>query len=403
MQISFERFDKDWILPVEGTLGNKAYNLFANREAIAAAGFRRPEAVAVPWEYLKAVPNPTHFVLSVIDQWLPDWRRVYARSNAPDEDADRRIPGLYSTEHIWHKDRAYVGTLVEKVLDSYRTVVARRSRKMRGVPESGMGLLLERAVSDTEADYAGSYTECGGLQKLLFAWPDQMHRAMTFPPKKSYRVINGRIEAGHTSEEGEIARRLNDLAARLPRIDGKGWEIEFLVHKREMYAAQLTPVIKHPQVIVPDGVQSIYEVSKVVGTGDYVLNGILWNPLSDMARTTDLPAFEKFDAEHKDYAVLTQEIAIADIERTHGQLFMFLLNARAFLIIDKKPFSSPLAAHVEQYLRNTGVALEIGNHLDLPLEPAYSPTKLRVIADEASGKAVVLLNEPLRPFERIRF
>lgn len=399
MQIGFKRFDKDWILPIDGTLGNKAQNLFANREAIAAAGFRRPEAVVVPWEYLRQVFKPEQFVLSITDEWLPGWSRVYVRSNAPDEDADRRIPGLYSTEHIWHKDRAYVGTLVERVIGSYRTVVARRSRKMRGVPESGMGILLERAVSDTEADYAGSYTECGGSSELLFAWPDQLHKAMTFPPKKSYRVINGRIEADHTSEEGKIAARLTDLAARLPRIEGKGWEIEFVVHKGEIYAAQVTPSIKHHPIVVPQGVQSFFEVGQVVGTGNYSLDGILHMPPFPNER--GIRALEKFDSKQANYAVLTKEVAISSVNRDSSQLFMWLLNAHAFLITNMQGAAHPLVAHTRQYLRNTGVALEVKGSWDVPFGPFYSPTKLRVIADEASEKAVVLLEEPLRPFERL--
>ncbi|MBI3036472.1 hypothetical protein HYY73_01775 [Candidatus Woesearchaeota archaeon] len=399
MRIAFERFDKDWILPVEGTLGNKAQNLFANREAIAAAGFRRPEAVVVPWEYLKAAPDPSSFVLSVIDTWLSGWQRVYVRSNAPDEDTDRRIPGLYSTEHIWNEDRAYAETLVERVLDSYGTVVARRSRKMRGVQESEMGLLLERAVSDANVDYAGSYTEFGDSSKVLFAWPEYMHLTMTRSPMKSYSVTDGRIQADHTPEEGEIARRLDDLVTRLVHIEGKGWEIEFLVHKGEMYAAQVTPVIMHPQLIMPNGVQSVFEVGQVVGTGDYSLDGVLWT--SPFPGEGHIQALEKFDSEHANYAVITEKLAINSTNRAGGQLFMSLLNARAFLITNIWRGSSSLASHVEQYLRNTGVALEIRESLDLPLEPAYSPTKLRVVADESSGKGVVILDGSWQPYEKL--
>lgn len=425
MQLDFKRFDKDWVMPVEGTLGNKAQNLFVNRDAAKAAGFKRPEAVVMPWEYLKAAPNPADFVLSVIDQWLPNWRRVYLRSNAPDEDNGQRIPGLYSTETIWHNDRDYAPELVTRVIESYDTVWARRSRKIRGVPETGMGLLLERAISEKPADCVGTYTQGYGWAKLLFVDPKEGHQAMTKPPLKECFVTNGKIERpcaipeekpatlkegitraefirrAYAMTEERIARQLDDLVVHLPKQEGKGWEIEFLAWLSDSYVAQITPVVSRSPITVPD-LESAFLVKEVVGTGDYTLDGILTLPIGKASRLNE------FDASHKNYTVLTPFMAVSGSDGRRAMTLLSLLNARAFVLM-KTPFGfhEPLAAHVKQYLRNTGVAFSVlypafGIEQE-PEQALYSPTKHRIVADEISGKGVVLLNEPLRPFEALKF
>ncbi|MEK6854023.1 MAG: hypothetical protein AABX60_01690, partial [Nanoarchaeota archaeon] len=108
-----------------------------------------------------------------------------------------------------------------------------------------------------------------------------------------------------------------------------------------------------------------------------------------------------FYSEHANYAVITEKLAINSTYRSGGQLFLSLLNARAFLVANIFTGSASLASHAEQYLRNTGVALEIRESLDLPFEPAYSPTRLRVVADESSGKGVVILDGSWQPYEKL--
>ncbi len=419
MRIGFKRFDEDWVLPVDGTQGNKSRNLFLHRDAARAAGFKRAKAVVVPWEYLKAVQNPAGFVLSTIDEWLPGWKRVFVRSDAPDEDNGQRIPGLYSTETIWHMDRDYAPELISRVIESYDTIWARRSRKMRNVSETGMGLLLERAVNDVNgnlADCVGTYTNCDGLAKILFADPREGHKAMIRPPFKDCLVNNGVIEStevfqeerfdfysgkyvkcGNEIVERIIAQRLSSLVMSLPKQEGRGWEIEFLAWLSDSYVAQITPIVNHPPVKVPD-LESAFDVKEVVGTGDFTLDGILAVPILG---AHDLHGF---DATHSNYTVLTTFTALSVLDGSGARDVLSLLNARAFLIANAlyESHHISLAPHVEQYLRNTGVALWISfPGMEHPNFAAYSPTPHGIVADEASGKAVVLLKEPLRPFEPI--
>lgn len=44
--------DGVWVLPSEGTLGNKAYNLYSNTATILANGFLVPRSLVVPFEYI---------------------------------------------------------------------------------------------------------------------------------------------------------------------------------------------------------------------------------------------------------------------------------------------------------------------------------------------------------------
>src|SRR3972149_2249839 len=118
-----------WILPHEGTMGNKARNLYANTPAILSTGFFVPKSLVVPSEYLSEAKNKPEVVWKTIDGYFPGWRRMVVRSNAPDEDAGNRCPGLYESVDGWHEDADYGKGLIEKVIHSYNKQSAQLRRK----------------------------------------------------------------------------------------------------------------------------------------------------------------------------------------------------------------------------------------------------------------------------------
>jgi len=84
----------NWILPVEGTLGNKAKNLYENREMIDMLDFKMPRSLVIPYEYMR-FEGAFYYMIDWMQEHFPGHKKVVVRSNAPDEDVGYREPGKY--------------------------------------------------------------------------------------------------------------------------------------------------------------------------------------------------------------------------------------------------------------------------------------------------------------------
>lgn len=178
-----------WVLPVSGTLGNKAKNLLENTVVIESRGLRVPKSLVIPHEYVNELESKlTNFLLELADRHFPGWKRLPVRSNAPDEDLNERTPGLYTSENLWHKDRAYAGYILGKVLDSYHSRDAQAYRFRMKLPERGMGLLIQELISQNginfDAKFAGSYSSFGDIGVLTLVNPSNGMDAMNQPPAR---------------------------------------------------------------------------------------------------------------------------------------------------------------------------------------------------------------------------
>src|SRR3989338_4026260 len=130
-----------WILPHEGTMGNKARNLYANTPAILSTGFFVPKSLVV-----------------------------------------------------WHEDADYGKGLIEKVIHSYNKQSAQLLRKALGLPEIGMGLLIQEPVSEDidnfKVTYSGCFSQIGEKSLLTFISDMKIHQldSMKYSPDSLHYV-----------------------------------------------------------------------------------------------------------------------------------------------------------------------------------------------------------------------
>ena len=400
-----------WALPVGGTLGNKSRNLLENRVRILSQGLKIPRSVSVPFEYIQAAELKEQFVLEQTDRYFPNWLSIFVRSDAPDEDSNRRFPGLYESEHIWHRDRKPALCFISNVLGSYNNRPAQIRRGQYGMAEMGMGVLLQEPVTNTPGDFdashTGAFSDIGEFALLNFTNPEEGLSAMKRPSLRKYWVDEkGIIQADAATFERDLAYKLRKLVNDLPKNDGKGWEIEFAVNREGTYIVQTTPVAKSGKVNIPYNIKNLFQSIAVVGTNSVVTNGILFAPHHEQFQLED---FVRFDVMHKNYCLVTvpENITLSGTARL--RLLDYALNPKVIIIDTGEVLYNPLAAHVEQYMREGRIAMR-GHFTDTPLSGAhvfgsdflrsgrycgllYSPTKLIVIADEVSGNAVVGLSD----------
>lgn len=407
----------NWILPVEGTLGNKAQNLHNNTATIREAGFKVPRSLVMPFEYLAAKEDQAQLVLETIDRYFPGWTMALVRSNSPDEDVGLRFPGLYRSEHIWHKDRDYAAVKLEEVTRSYSDLAAVARRAQFGLPELGMCLLIMEPVTNTpgsfDASYAGCFSDIGELAILTFTNPKSGLEAMLTRPEKRLRIdkngqhVDGIPPNGFTTQEYDLGRRLRILADNLPQIQGKGWELEFVGNQDGDYIVQTTPITKKARIIIPEKIDNIFEAESIVGTGEFSSNGILYVPFA-----YDYNQVMEFDRLHANYCLFADP---ANFMLGHSVL-RFLLNPSVIISLKYNyTHDIPFPQHVQQYMREGRIAmdgdftnpnfsniqLKLGRWIndgktgDIVHSLAYSPTKLFVAGDEFSQKGVVsLAGEP---------
>ena len=417
----------EWILPTEGTLGAKAQNLLANTPLIKKHGFHVPKSLGVPWEYLDELPNPSQTTLDLIDEYFPEWKRIVVRSSSPDEDIGQRIPGLYKSDDIWHKDRDYAFSRIYFVLHSYFRMDAALRREALGMPDLGMSLLIQQPVCNSyeyfDADYSGALSYSGEMSELVFTDPTKGLEAMLEPCLETYNVGTDGVIAGEaSSEHRNLACKLIALAKALPGIPGKGWEIEFVGDKRVPYVVQTTPIHKSEPVVIPDDAKSIFSVRReVVGTGLIRTEGILHVPTD-----FDLQELVRFDVTHGAYCLATSYSNIGFRKSGFSSRHLIppiLHNAKVMLVVCAYGGSAnPFPPHVRQFMREGRVTLlgVFTNSLQETLEEmdpfitrsvafggtdtlSYSPTRLVVAANEAKYEAIVALPDgTIHPFAQLR-
>lgn len=410
MKLEFEK-KGNWILPTEGTLGNKAKNLLDNATAIKACQLKIPRSLVIPYEYLQAVDKPAKFTLEQIDRYFPEWLRVAVRSNAPDEDLIRRNPGQYVSEDLWHEDRDYALALIDKVMDSYNGRIPRMLRIHQGLEEKAMCLLIQDIVSDTPGDYdavsVGCFSDIGELALLTVSDPDYGLETMTKEPVRTYKVDkNGSILGPHESSEELPAKRLRKLADSLPKTEGKGWEIEYVGIKGGIYVVQTTPIEKHKKIDFSNTEDNLLNCVGVLGINEISAEGILY-----VVSAPDMEMLSRFDASHKNYCLATVHPNLQI-----GSDFLHHFSNAAVVVDVTVGFwiKRPFAPHVRQWMREGRVALAGTfsskynlNHIltsdtsglrSMGEKLRYSPIKLRVKADELLGKGTIELEGEMKPF-----
>ena len=406
---------ENWILPVEGTLGNKAQNLINNERIVKSHGFNIPRSLVIPYEYLQIVTSPTDFVLEQIDKYFPRWLRIFVRSNAPDEDLNYRFPGQYVSEHLWHTDRLPALQFIDNVLYSYTRPAPKLRRRQLGLPDLGMCLLIQEPVTNSPGEFDPSYSGCfsdiGELALLFFTNPAAGLDAMKSKPLKRYYVErDGTLRGDYFSLEQDLASRLRRLTYDLPTINGKGWEIEFVGNQNGAYVVQTTPIVKKTRVEIPTELDNVFNTIAVVGTDTIITDGILYVPFFIPTREHVV----SFDVSNSNYALATDHINLTK----DSDMLQYVVNPSVIIDLTTGFWRGhPFAPHIEQYMREGRIGIAgtfTGNlasilmtnsqrsrnqHQDENLGPFYSPTKLVVVADEVSQRGFVgLADKQLHDF-----
>lgn len=426
MKIDFTD-DGTWVLPIDGTLGNKAQNLLRNTKAIKTNGLKVPRSLVIPFEYLGQTGDPEQFTLDQIDKYFPNWMKIIVRSNSPDEDVHFRFPGQYVSEEIWHKDRGYAPKLINDVLESYKKPAAQLRRETLGLEELGMCLLVQEPVENTpgllDADYSGSFSDIGELALLTFANPSAGLRAMMVRSAERYWVDHeGNLDKEASEDKAGIGYSLRKLIKDLEKIDEKGWEIEFVQNKEGLYVVQTTPVVKKERVKIPDDADNLFDYVQILGTGEAKTDGILYVP-SFTWHFHPKPLLE-FDKLHKNYALVVTHPVISSNMQT--KILEYLINPAVIIDVERSFFPGhPFSIHVAQYMREGRLGLagtfkgELGEILvawdkydsggRLWKTPdkervLHSPTKLFVMSDEISQKGLVALaDRQIKPFKPLAY
>ena len=409
-----------WILPKSGTIGRKAQNLLDNAAIIRECGFELAHpSLVIPHEYLDDCP--TYFALDLINHFFPNTPRVGVSSNAPDEDFGKRKPGMFYSAAINHLDRPDCDNEVERVLYSYVIPSAKLRRQKLGLPEQGMCLLVRPFIDNVNR--SGSISNFGDISLITFTnharWGmDSMQKPTC---GKTWIDAQGRLlrDKTNTYEEHPIIPELFDLVSRLPSLTDKGWEVEFLQTDKAgtetLYAMQTTPIEKKVRFEVKDTPKNIFGAREVVGFGEVLTKGIIYLPT-----VYDRESLIRLNEQHKGYCIVTEHTNISTDQTNirRGNVLQYADNARA--VIDISPMQSYKAgfgAHILQQFREEGVALAgyFTNELQqiIPDEHTdrlravetgtiYSPTGLRICADEFERKATVELTTEIKPFIPLR-
>ena len=348
-----------WILPTSGTLGNKAKNLLDATETIERSGAKVPRSLVVPFEYIDQFGDKPGFLVSQFDTYFPDWKRLVVRSNSPDEDLAERRPGMYASENVWYKDRAYTGYFVQKVLDSYYEPEARSYRFRHGISEQGMGLLVQELISrdgiDFNAPFVGGFSCFGDFAALTFTDPSKGMEAMKETPLRKYTLKNG-ITPGISrmdEEEAAIAAVLGKLSDSL-RHDGRDLQMEFAVNQNGVYILQVTPVqkTKKPEIAY-DRTGNIIQCTDVVGFNQVQANGMLYVPsvLPGRNEFRTINSAKDFDSGNKNYILATIH------HNLHQNILSALQNYSAVIDVTRGMIGNAFAAHVADAIRTNKIAL----------------------------------------------
>lgn len=411
MKTEFRRED-NWILPVKGTIGNKSRNLRNNLQVINECEMSVPFSMSIPPEYINSVEGPLYYILDWIQKNFSHCKAVAVRSDSPDEDVGGRDPGRYVSVKINHHDRQDSYMPVERVLQSYYSRKAIERRKKFRIKEKGMGLLVQEFKPATRS---GCFSDIGELALLTFANPKEEMDAMLKPSLFKYWVdVQGYIkgERSLNTYTEHIAEIFRELVGALPKLDKKGWEIEFIESGSNFYVVQTTPIEKKPRFEVSDSKKSIFHSYDILGTGEFKTKGILYVP-----RGFNADLVSDFDSKNSDYCLAATHSHFTNPVMTKRSNLIDLAQ-NAAVIIDINPedlMSQPFSAHVEQFMREGRAALvgrfegRLGKILIDPKDTvnsveegktrvSYSPTCLITRVDEVERKATIELAGKIEPF-----
>jgi len=385
-----------------------------NRIRILEHGFKIPRSLVIPYEYLQSSADPERFTLEQIDKYFPGWKRMVIRSNAPDEDLKFRFPGMYVSDSLRHTDVDYSRVIIQRVLKNYDRSSAKMRRQRLGLPERGMCLLVQESISDDERHFAPAYTgvfsDVSDKALLLFNQASAPLESMQKPPRVKFWVNEyGKIDDSHNEFEADLAYRLRKLAQHLPKISGKGWEIEFVGKNDGTYVVQTTPIFKKGRAIISQTGENIFDAKEVIGTNEMIVHGILYLP-QNKPSGHELEKLVEFDVNHPNYCLAAPHLVITNSSGGIS-LFDYIIGLSAVLDIGQR-CDTPFAPHLAQFLREGRVAMNgkfnngsaLGNLClelhervimsgkeDIMFGPHYSPTRLVIRADEISNQGYVAL------------
>jgi hypothetical protein len=408
-------------------MGNKGRNLGDNTQLIEASGFKVPRSMDVPHEYIQdARGNIDDFILELFDRFFPDWKRLVVRSNDSDEDLKGRNPGMYTSDEVWHKDREFVSFPIGRVLDSYYSLQARSVRAAQGLEKKRMGLLVQEPVTNDKERYypsdvnnSGSFSDMGEYYQFTLTDFSEGLKAMQRPALGEFRI---RKDETYTGEHQELVEGLIRLTESLPKRDGKKWELEFVTNDDGTYIVQTTPIAEQGIVFIEENESTIFMPSYVVGIREVETEGIVYTPFFTQRRGP-LSLLSGFNETHQNYCVATVH---ALLKSNQGALYEIggrykvqfnitdhIHNASALLDITLGLTGGhDFAPHLKQWMREDRVAM-LGRWTIEMFEKLlvsddfgfrgtggilYSPTRLRLKADEYLEKGVVQVVGDIMPF-----
>jgi hypothetical protein len=391
------RQDQMWTLPVRGTLGRKAENLYRNTQTILRCGWEVPKSMVIPFEYYQK-KGGIYYMLDDITACFPDSEFVAVRSNASNEDDGIRIPGLYLSKKVAIQDRHNAINDISLVLSSYESDFARRKRREKGLPRGHMSLLVQEWIPTA---FSGCFSDLGEIGILRFTDPTRETEAMNTPSVRQKLFIdnqgNIKMNIHHiTTYDQEWAKSLRNLTNKLPNLNERGWELEFVTVDGGKYILQTTPIKKQPGFEVKETEENIFHSREVIGSGEFRTNGILYLPYGE---SFDLA---KFDRRNKDYCLVVSGGCISKATTNKFNPLHLASNARALLYVSPEGIFSGLgsfAAHAETFIREGERCGLVGMFLndfrikmsgkDNDYEPLFLDTKLLIQTDEVEQKANV--------------
>jgi hypothetical protein len=395
------RIEAMWTLPVRGTLGRKAENLYRNTGAILGCGWNVPRSMVIPYEYYQ-MEGGIYYMCDDIAETFRDCKFVAVRSNSPDEDLGERTPGLYKSVKINphatdREERNEAINDLGRVVSSYNCKEAVKRRKRLGLGERGMSLLVQEWLPTA---FCGSFSDIGETAVLLFTDTTQGIEAMLRPSNRKLFVDQqGDIVMNShyiTTYDQKWAKDLRRITNRLPSLDERGWELEFVITNGKNYVLQTTPIKKQPRFEVVATEHNIFESREVIGTGSFRTKGMLYLPYG---KGFDMRSFNR---RNRDYCLVVSGGCISKAPTNKFSPLGDASNARAlFYVSPTGAFSGEgsFAAHAESFIRNNGCCGLVGrftNYLKTKMSgkeedftPLFLDIALLIQADEIEQKTNV--------------
>jgi hypothetical protein len=386
-----------WTIPVRGTFGSKAENLYKNTETILNGRWKISRSMVIPHEYY-SLQGGIYYMLDDISKCFDNSEFVAIRSSSPDEDLGERTPGLYVSEKVRHHYRREAIDQLQRVLGSYHSNAAKRRREEKGIAETGMSLLVQEWIN---SECSGSFSDLGDSAILTYTDPNAGIESMIKPSlKKMVSDFNGKnnISIDYSNDYDKIwIKRFRELTNSLPQDKDRGWELEFVISKQGSYIMQTTPIKKQPKFEVKETKNNIFHNRDVIGSGIFRTNGILYLPINHELN------MKEFDNNNKDYCLVVAEGVLTSAStRTTRNPLLDATNAKVLISVSPSGLFSGLdsfAAHAQTYIREKQRCGLVGRFTNEFKESMsgdfvnskllYLDTKLLIQADEVEQKANV--------------